>query len=205
MATFTTEQATNYLRECLARPKNPTPFLIVEYAHKTQRFEEIETRLQGHFGFHDHAPSLRIIARDAVCNIVLERKRAEQVAADISHWAASIHYSDRADVEIAPYDVILRDKKSPAIRFAAFSHYSDARRFADMNARKLDFDCGDRDGKAAESPTLNRCNKCGKDATEPLIAVDEEDFDVRYWNGDEWVAHPAKTVKRFLCSGCCRG
>ena len=79
MATFTTEQATNYLRECLTRKVNPTPFLIVEYAHKTQKFTEIETRLQGHFGFHDHAPSLHLIARDAVCNLVLERQRAEQI------------------------------------------------------------------------------------------------------------------------------
>ena len=72
MATFTTEEATNFLRACLSREKNPMPFLIVEYAHKMQNFTEIETRLQGRFGFHDHAPSLQMVARDAVCNIVLE-------------------------------------------------------------------------------------------------------------------------------------
>lgn len=79
MATFTTEQATDHLRACLARDKNPMPFVIIEYAHKTQDFTEVETRLQGRFGFHDHAPSLRLVARDAVCNLVLERKRAEQI------------------------------------------------------------------------------------------------------------------------------
>lgn len=79
MATFTTQQATEHLRACLARDKNPMPFLIVEYAHKTQDFTEIETRLQGRFGFHDDATSLRLVARDAVCNLMLERKRAEQI------------------------------------------------------------------------------------------------------------------------------
>jgi len=81
MAEFTTDQATKYLRECLTRPRNPMPFLLIEYAHKQQKFTEIETRLQGHFGFHDHAPSLHLIARDAVCNLVLERDkaRAEQI------------------------------------------------------------------------------------------------------------------------------
>ena len=110
MATFTTEQATSYLRKRLNDPTDPTPFVIVEYAHKTQNFTEIETRLQGHFGQHDHAPSLRIIARDAVCNLMLEHERdrrgkVEQASAIVGHAEALLNAFDhnRTDAEALRY------------------------------------------------------------------------------------------------------
>jgi len=81
MATITTDQATKYLRKCLMRPRNPMPFLIIEYAHKAQKFTEIMTRLQGHFGFQDDQMSLKLITMNVVRDLVLERDkaRAEQV------------------------------------------------------------------------------------------------------------------------------
>ena len=353
MGTFTTQQATDYLRECLARAKNPTPFVIIEQAHRTQRMAEIMTRLQGHFGPHDHQPSLEVIARDAVCNLYLEHVRAghrenlkgwirrgreaaarydakrydyceaqpendgvslaatddevntlmaehrftsddvdqieaELDAEDAAKKAKKPRGSRRARVEPEPAKLVevagdpvigymrhvtavvsfravcigcgykirststnfareLQDAgweaseagllciecapkpvvmwiKVAGVKVGDILHGSRVIEVAEWiddggktraKGRKITCEAGGAfwyyDHNEIEVmrvlPPLAivTCQKCGKETTGPLIAVDAEDFDVRFFNGDEWIADPNKKVARLICAGCCRG